>query len=310
MHNDGMRMQQFRKGEAPTPPSRSFEEPWTTPTTEERQLKPWKYSGYNVFSRLLASDQDFLVVRRFGHVRSRLLLWLQDSVVRLEEELDHIDQQCSNGAGPDFNNGSFREEPVGRRAEVLQELHKALKDYDEHVLRCSQLCSLPKAEGRDIESIENWFLANPGAIGQSESSFISHKEDLVSIVPKIKSPLRRALERVSGFDLSPLFSMRPSGDFYDPELTRYYNDRKIEKFITAIVVTTGFLMLVAPLWILVFVAGELERLGVISAFVALFLALVSTVTVAKPFDTLAATAAYTAVLMVFMQIDYVGNPST
>ncbi|KDN65471.1 hypothetical protein CSUB01_05517 [Colletotrichum sublineola] len=199
--------------------------------------------------------------------------------------------QC-NGAWPDFNNGSFREEPIKRRAEVLRELHKALQDYDEHVLRCSQMSSLPKAQGRDIESIENWFLANPGAIDQSESAFINHKEDLISIVPKVKSPLRRALERVSGFDLSPLFSMRPSGDFYDPELTRYYNDRKIEKFITAIVVMAGFLMLVAPLWILVFVSGELERLGIITAFVALFLALVSTVTIAKPFDTLAATAAY------------------
>ncbi|OHE97578.1 hypothetical protein CORC01_07193 [Colletotrichum orchidophilum] len=85
--------------------------------------------------------------------------------------------------------------------------------------------------------------------------------------------------------------MRPSGDFYDSELVRYHKDRKVEKAITAIVIAAGFLMLVAPMWILVFVSGALERLGVITALAAFFLALVSTVTVATPFETLAATAA-------------------
>lgn len=96
---------------------------------EEKQRKPWKYSGYSVFSRLLGSDGDLLVVRRFGHLHARLIMWLQDSVVQLEEELDFIDGECSKTDGPDFNNGSFREEPIARRTEILRQLKQALQDY-------------------------------------------------------------------------------------------------------------------------------------------------------------------------------------
>lgn len=120
--------------EKPTRSTQSSEEVWTEPSREERQSKPWKHSGYNVFSRLLASDQDFITVRRFGHLHTRLLLWHQDSVARLEEELDHIDRQSSNAAGPDFNNGSFREEPIKRRADILKELQQALQDYGKFLL--------------------------------------------------------------------------------------------------------------------------------------------------------------------------------
>ncbi|KAF6829740.1 hypothetical protein CMUS01_08026 [Colletotrichum musicola] len=169
------------------------------------------------------------------------------------------------------------------------------------VLRSSKLWELPTSDGRDVENLENWFLANPGAINPPESSFIEKTADLMSIVPKVKSPLRRAQERVSNFDLSPLFKFSPAGDVYDPETVRYHSDKRIERFITATIIAVGFLMLIAPLWIIVFVSGDLQRLGVITAFVALFLCLLSSVTVAKPFETLAATAAYTAVLMVFMQ---------
>ncbi|KAH9224690.1 hypothetical protein DL95DRAFT_254615, partial [Leptodontidium sp. 2 PMI_412] len=44
------------------------------------------------------------------------------------------------------------------------------------------------------------------------------------------------------------------------------------------------------------------KLAVITVFVVVFLGLVSYATVAKPFETLAATAAYSAVLMVFLQL--------
>lgn len=45
-----------------------------------------------------------------------------------------------------------------------------------------------------------------------------------------------------------------------------------------------------------------KRLGVITAFILLFTSLLASATVAKPFEVLAATAAYSAVLMVFLQI--------
>ena len=61
-------------------------------------------------------------------------------------------------------------------------------------------------------------------------------------------------------------------------------------------------MLLAPIWWLAFVSDDKKRLGIITAFVCIFISVMATAT-NKPFEAVAATAAYAAVLMVFMQVD-------
>ena len=65
-------------------------------------------------------------------------------------------------------------------------------------------------------------------------------------------------------------------------------------------------MLVGPLWGLQYVStaesGLHNRLTVITVFIITFTIMISILTVAIPFETLAATAAYGAVLMVYMQL--------
>jgi hypothetical protein len=50
-------------------------------------------------------------------------------------------------------------------------------------------------------------------------------------------------------------------------------------------------MLIAPLWILNFAPGTTTKLGIITAFIVVFVGLISFITVAKPFECLAAAAA-------------------
>lgn len=89
------------------------------------------------------------------------------------------------------------------------------------------------------------------------------------------------------------------------ETTVYNKDRFFEKFLTVFTIVIGLAMLIGPLWILQHLSTQpsnLEvRLGVITGFIAFFAILTSLFTVAKPYEVLAATAAYGAVLMVFMQ---------
>ena len=71
----------------------------------------------------------------------------------------------------------------------------------------------------------------------------------------------------------------------------YISDEKIDRFIATFIIGLGLIMLIAPLWVLAFLGGLVPRLGVISAFIVLFVSLVSLTTVAKPFESLAAAAA-------------------
>ena len=95
----------------------------------EVELKPWKYLGYKTFSKVIASDHDFLIFRKFGTASARVILLLQDRVSELEERLNCLDDECSSRESGDLNNGSFRDEPMQERADLLADLHRALTEY-------------------------------------------------------------------------------------------------------------------------------------------------------------------------------------
>lgn len=76
------------------------------------------------------------------------------------------------------------------------------------------------------------------------------------------------------------------------ETIQLYSDERIDIFVTFTSVVIGLAMLIAPIWILAYTAPVAAKLAIITAFILLFLALVSFGTNAKPFESLAATAAY------------------
>ncbi len=98
---------------------------------------------------------------------------------------------------------------------------------------------------------------------------------------------------------------------FEMETTVYDRDSLIDKIVTCLILLLGLAMLIGPLWWLQEMSNDQlspqVRLGVITGFLVLFTILLSNLTVARPFEVLAATAAYGAVLMVFMQLG--GNPS-
>lgn len=65
----------------------------------------------------------------------------------------------------------------------------------------------------------------------------------------------------------------------------------MEMCIGITITVLGMIMLIVPLWVLAVTHGTMARLGVITGFIMFFLALVAFATVARPFESLAATAA-------------------
>ena len=163
---------------------------------------------------------------------------------------------------------------------------------DELVLQHAQIRARPQVPKRDICNLEKWFRNNDNAILAEETDYIKHHSDLFSVVPTPKSSLRSLLERSSRFRLLKLWRQDDIEHLASHDKNVYYvSDKKINRFITFIIMGLGLIMLIAPLWILAFLEGLAQRLGVISAFIVLFVALLSATTVAKPFESLAAAAA-------------------
>lgn len=117
----------------PLPPPRSLSYPDFS--TEEAQDNPRKYSGYRVFSRWMASDQAFFILRRFGTLNTRVLLAMQDEIVELEDQLNLLDEEASRKESPyNLDNGTFRDDPFGDRRELVTKiLPEKLAKYSKHM---------------------------------------------------------------------------------------------------------------------------------------------------------------------------------
>ncbi|KAH3962539.1 hypothetical protein HBI25_161070 [Parastagonospora nodorum] len=288
---------------------------------QEEKEKPWKYIGYKIFSRWIASDPSFFVLRRFGTLNARVALSLQDEIAQLEEKLDYMDKIYSSRDTPDAHNGTFREEPFAgdddRQHLVKSELPEKLMRYNSFLNGYSQLVSRGACHPSDIDSVRHWLKSSrPTAIDVRESQYIDHDDDLVSIHPKTKTPGRVFLEKFAfGSPWNPKgiprlkkwLSREAPKDFVSlrNEDTVWPNDRRMEKVSTAVISVVGISMLIGPIWALAFIKPIEWRLGVISGFIVIFFVVLA-VTISRLYEALAATAAYSAVLVVFLQTP-IGN---
>lgn len=156
-----------------------------------------------------------------------------------------------------------------------------------------QIKTCASAPKRDIESLKIWHSNNDGAIMPEERNYI-HRDDLFSLIPKNRSPLRRLFERSSRFRLSRLWqNTLPPSDL--PAHVQQYihlsSDKRIDRFVACTTIVVGLVMLIAPIWILAFAYQVVVKLAIITLFILLFMALASFGMNARPYEALAATAA-------------------
>jgi hypothetical protein len=145
---------------------------------------------------------------------------------------------------------------------------------------------------KDIQHARNWHTTNEGAIHTKKLAYLDETDDLFQINPHFRIPLWHFLEKSSRFGWLPVFRRKPQDTTsYDPDTMYYERNERIENFITIIVCLVGLFMLIAPLWILQQAPSPGPRLAIITTFIVAFLGLMQSVTIAKPFETLAATTA-------------------
>lgn len=274
-------------------------------TQEELDAKPWKYIGYKDFAAFVASDEDFFVLRRFDRLHSRVLLALQADIAWLEESLDVLDARLSAKDARDVDNGSVREDQHDRKA-LLSRISQQLRNYDTLLCHYLQLKSRPSAPKTNVRNIKTWLDNNNGPIQEKEVEFII-KEDLITVAKNRKSPARMFFERRILVPTNGLFGLltrkgEKEGSPSDRHTILRGNDEHVDVFGAITIFTAAAVMLIAPLWILAGVDELHQKLAAITIFLAVFLFVLSWGTSARPFEMLAATAGYSAVLVVFLQL--------
>ena len=202
----------------------------------------------------------------------------------------------------------------------------------------SELKARPSATELQIYNLKNWLQNNNFPLHRPECQYVDGGADLISIATgKSQTALQRwranygFVSRIAHFryyflykvkvSVRFIFSLCDVADHFQYDKTRYDDDAvsqdpgfdrqmkaykqhvRLESFTNWATIFLGLAMLIGPLWILQHVSatefGQKLRLVVIKIFLVVFTLLLSVITTARPFEVLAATAAYGAVLMVF-----------
>ncbi|KAK6829717.1 hypothetical protein PG987_010301 [Apiospora arundinis] len=277
------------------------------PSEEDIQTKPWKYVGYRGYSKFISSDDDLLIFRRFSELNTRVLLSMQNKVCELEQELFEIDNKYGGKNAEDFNNGTFRGDQPDR-TKLLEKISRALSKYNALVIQQTGLRKYPAAPQRDIKNINRWHYNHGNyAIADEERQYLQQTDDLISIAERDKTPLRQFIDKSQRLRTLRIWQQPSSGSNTDHQHYRdqdvsYYSDKRIDAFTSLTIVFIGIAMLLTPIWILQSLQAPTMKLVVITIFILAFLITLFYAMVTKPFEALGATAAYAAVLMVFLQV--------
>ncbi|KAL4978241.1 hypothetical protein BDW66DRAFT_22617 [Aspergillus desertorum] len=225
----------------PSPPQSPEEDMHRSPRKIRRSTKPSRApTGYGLLAWQLSASAENKkntlppLYRRFEDVNHRVLLYLQDEISQLEEELrvldDYEDMQRRSIAeqeGTKVMPASRRMDVQAqaysslhcRREEVMEALIQKTEQYNNVLTAYSKvLQTLPRAAASDIETYRKWMKGNH-PIATNEMRFLDHPKDLVSLAPRTASdsrapsPVHSAIIIASAAIILPLLAFSMIAEF-------------------------------------------------------------------------------------------------
>ncbi|RDW74875.1 hypothetical protein BP6252_06017 [Coleophoma cylindrospora] len=262
--------------------------------------------GYPTLAAFLDSDENFMLYRRFGFIQSRLLLYKQDQLRVLEEELDTLDKNDDDIYLTCRANDDLDERP---RTKLLKKIEAKFREYAELLAIAQNLATLNKPAKRDYKSVRTYF-ENEQPVCDSEQ-YIRYKEDIITLKPGrenawLDATVEKGLQKFACPPIRYLFCS-PETRAKADENTILYDKGRIDALVTMIITAMILALLIIPIYVLWHLSNEVQdttttavTIGVLLVFTLVFSAVLSLFTRARRHEILGAAAAYCAVLVVFI----------
>lgn len=280
--------------------------------------------GYRAVAAWIARDPDneTFIYRRFDQLSARNLLYLQSELLALERRLEQLDAETAKSADMELKDSARRWEIFSKNAEnrveerdrmnLVFEIRAKIKEYHKALVLQSQVAKLDRPSSRVIETFRIWFdggkQKNGGpkpdpVLGGQAKHFLDDEQDLAALkTPADDDFLSRFLQ-----DHWPVTSRHP-GDHRDR--TGHYQERHVVWTVAIISTIIAAVLLVGAIAGLYVEQRPKARLGMIAAFTAAFALSVILLTNARRAEVFAGTAAYAAVLVVFVSGNLAGTGAT
>ena len=292
--------------------------------------------GYPLQAAFQSSEPNFSIYRSFSYLHSRVILEMQDELRSLEDNLEKMDkrddlneerQDCLMSREADLMQAK-RDGRPSERANLLTRICDKLMKYDEILLKARELNAFQIPSNRDYTSLRNWFDNECHLSSEAEMEFVKRKEDLITLrqgrewagfdgwieswIKLLPPRVKRVKDSRPASPYQQLTTMQKV--FMTPELREKTNSKainyvsasRVDKLVGLIITIIIFVLLVLPvvaMYKLTSVGDDnstIKAVGVLVVFTLLFSAAMSFVTKAKRHELFAASAAYCAVLVVFI----------
>ncbi|KAH8784635.1 hypothetical protein BGZ57DRAFT_940407 [Hyaloscypha finlandica] len=250
-----------------------------------RPPEAWR-DGYPAVAAWMAKDPDSesFVYRKFDKLSARNLLNLQSELIDLESRQEKFDEESrnsndqvlkqSNRKWETFAKNAVVREQERQRMELNKEIRAKLREYHETLLLQSQIANLDRPSNRVLSAFHSWFTV----LGGRAKDVLDDRPDLV----------RRA-EDGQG-------------------TTGHYLEKHVVWAVAIISTIIAAILLIGAIVGLYIVQKTEWRLIMLSCFTALFAISVGLLTSARRAEIFGSTAAYAAVLVVFVSSNLVTLP--
>ncbi|MCJ1331614.1 hypothetical protein MMC10_008305 [Thelotrema lepadinum] len=262
-------------------------------------------NGYPKLAAIEASDDNFLIFKKFSWLRNWTLLYLQDELLVLQEDLMTLDTYDMKHDSARLSSRRRDAALDSRRKDLLLQIEQKLNRFDKLLSSTNQISKLETPSERNQTSLYN-AIHNSGLQIQSEAEWIGDRADLVAVAPDQERSTLNALvedcpklisKRLATF----LFRTKDQHQRTGAEEIYLYSNKRMVAVADALMTLIATILLLVPIGILALTQpSTILQLVVILCFTQLFALCIATLTKAKKQEVFALTATYTAVLVVFL----------
>ncbi|KAG4436820.1 hypothetical protein IFR05_007710 [Cadophora sp. M221] len=248
----------------------------------ERQLMPngpaWE---------VLLAAKDFKSFARRAKVLEHEF-WLENEVGRPETGGSESDSQFSSKATV------RKDDRQQRKMLTVLKIREVLKEYQEALLLHSQVLQLESPGSRPLKVFQEWFNIKRPFMHKANDLY-THK-DMVALRPSpAQDRLSKILQKRAGWAFREKRALPAS--WGNPI---FYSAKKLSRAVQMLTVLFAAFALTSAIICLHYMQTTAQRFGALGAFLFVFVLAIGMFTTAKTSEMLGATAAYGAVLVVFI----------
>ncbi|KAL4866928.1 hypothetical protein BDV12DRAFT_210217 [Aspergillus spectabilis] len=256
--------------------------------------------GFAELSRWIAleHDNETYIYRRFRGLSARNLTYMQCEMLLLEKRLHELDEADAD-SDEDINvkdeartwetfinrYESGTNQKARLRMELVTQLRCKIKEYQEALLLQAEVTKLQRPSKRALDCFRPWLLKPHAKLGGLMSLNKPPETDFLSVLLRNHWPAREELSRDGLYRIGR------------------YNEASITTAGAIINILISLLLLIGSIVGLYFAESDALKLALVAAFTGAFAISVGFMTNARRAEVFGATAAYAAVLVVFVSGD-------